>query len=370
MQQFVVQPQYAAGINWGNPITRGLLFAYLPGLMRDLVKNTLVTANSGVFTKIGSSIVTQGAVPYTGIITGTGPLLGPLSNSTIMAIAARYNGITNLSSNGSAIYCERAAAGNDIYKLGLGPTNSSQGEFTFRNDAASLIQPRFTLAPNVLVDNRAHFYMARVAPGVTESISDDYRVTDTFPGGAFTDAVTRTIGSDFGDTNSMWDGRIDLVAGWNRTLSLLEEKFLRTNPYQLFRIPPRPALLVIALRVTIYPISDVLTPAWYPSTGSTVYGVIDEELVDDADYAISPVLTAADPVIMDLSESIPASARTVQIRGLRTDSVGQIRVSLLNASNIVQGTSAWQVLTGAYVTYNLNITTTGASTRVRIEAQQ
>jgi hypothetical protein len=94
---------------------------------------------------------------------------------------------------------------------------------------------------------------------------------------------------------------------------------------------------------------------------------LDEAIVDDADYAISPLLNSPTPATMGLSASVPAGTYTVRVRGLRTEDVGQLRIHLLDGSNVSQGSSSWQALTGSYATYSLTVTTTGTATRIQIE---
>ena len=244
MPRFTIPPQYPAAIDWANPITRGLAFAYQPGFLRDAVTGKPATKTGGAYAAQGGSIVTQGTVVSTGITTGTGALLAPLANSTLIAVAARYNSTTNLSAGGSSIYCERGSSGNDIFKLGWGgPGNGA--EFTHRDDAATLSQVRAPLANSQITDNAPHFYAVQKFGTGCNVFADDSvaNIGSGLGAGTFTDAtLTRTIGSDFGDASAMWDGRIDLVAGWSRTLSDAEIKSLRANPSQLFkqrlRFPP------------------------------------------------------------------------------------------------------------------------------------
>ncbi|HOF29434.1 MAG TPA: hypothetical protein PK441_01200 [Burkholderiaceae bacterium] len=142
---------------------------------------------------------------------------------------------------------------------------------------------------------------------------------------------------------------------------------LANEPWRLWE-ERRGVIPVSVASVTIYrPNSDVSVSGWTPSTGATVYGVIDETTLDDADYATSPDLSSASPATMGLTASLAAGNWTVRVRGLKTDTVGQLRINLLDSSNVVQGSSSWQALTGTYATYSLSVTTTGTATRVQIE---
>ncbi len=121
---------------------------------------------------------------------------------------------------------------------------------------------------------------------------------------------------------------------------------------------------------TIYrPISDISSTGWTGDPSSDLYSNIDEESLSDTDFILSPDLASGGPVIFALGGTLPAATYTARIRAKYTLDGGQIRVSLLNSSDVSQGTSSWQAVTASLATYNLPITTTGSATRVRIEIQ-
>lgn len=113
-------------------------------------------------------------------------------------------------------------------------------------------------------------------------------------------------------------------------------------------------------------VGDVLSTGWVPSTGTLYYDMLDEASFDDLDYVISPNLSTPTPLVLSVS-TLPAGTYTINIRAYRTDATGQLRLSLLDSSNVVQGISSWQSLTNSYVSYPISITTTGLSTRLKIE---
>lgn len=119
---------------------------------------------------------------------------------------------------------------------------------------------------------------------------------------------------------------------------------------------------ILIIRLT----GDVLTTGWVPSTGILYYDVLDETSFNDSDYVISPTLSSATPLILDIT-SLPIGSYIINIRAYKTDTVGQLRLSLLDSSNASQGVSSWQSLTNSYVSYAISITTTGISTRLKIE---
>lgn len=123
----------------------------------------------------------------------------------------------------------------------------------------------------------------------------------------------------------------------------------------------------------VRPGSDVLTTGWLASTGTDLFAMIDEVSADDADY-IYRDLAGTDPYIFDLYKagaaySLPAGTHTIRMRHSMSSSTGQVRMLLLDSSNGVVGTGAWQAVTTSWATSEFTITTTAEATRGRIEAQ-
>jgi hypothetical protein len=241
MTRFTTQPQGVALIDWGNPITQGLAFANLPALWRDSVSGKGCTF-TGLVSKVfqGNSIIIDGSVQNNlGFSIGSTFVLGGASNSTFIGVASRYRGTTNHSVGGSAIYCERTnASGVDIYKLET--TNTGLCRLTLRDDAATLLQFTTPLSNNQFTDNAPHFYACRRAVTVATVWADDSTntVSAGVPSGTYKNAnPLRTLGSDALDASAVWDGRIDLAAGWLRALGDAEIRSLRANPWQIFRRP-------------------------------------------------------------------------------------------------------------------------------------
>lgn len=120
--------------------------------------------------------------------------------------------------------------------------------------------------------------------------------------------------------------------------------------------------------VTVYrPGSDISVSGWVPSTGSDLFGCIDESTASDVDYITSPDLSTS--ATMGLTASVPAGNWAVNVRGRRMGVTGSIRVVLLSSGGAPVGTSSWQPLTAGFADYSFNVTTSGAADRFRIEVQ-
>ncbi len=223
------QPQSGpAFIDYTNPITRGLLFAYLPGFQYDATRKFPIAAINTTFPvrQSASLFLPGGSSNGLKLNSVPGPLLGALQNSTIFALVnpgavARTN---------SAFYCERDST--DIYKLESG---TGGAQLTLRVDNGTLIQ---LLATNAAWnDGKRHFFAAMRNGTAITALCDDVVNTGTFgtSSSAMTEAnIVRTIGYDNTDGAAFSGGLYDLVIGFDRALSMAEYASLRANPWQIF----------------------------------------------------------------------------------------------------------------------------------------
>jgi len=229
----VVQPQGPVEIDRGSPLTAGIQFAYIPAFSRfSSVNNAGFQGGSAVF---GAATTGQG------IAYPTPPVfLGSLSQSTILAVgstrAVTGGGVGQIGSGGDAIFSERGSSGSDIYKIGLVAVDTLSAEFVYRNDAGNLLQQRVQC---VGLNDGRKIAISATKNGTTHRVG----INGVFSSGtignastAFTNAtLTRQIGADLADTAAAWNGYVDVVAGWDRALSVAEINALTDNPWQLFR---------------------------------------------------------------------------------------------------------------------------------------
>lgn len=229
----VVQPQGPVEIDRGSPLTAGIQFAYIPAFSRfSSVNNAGFQGGSAVF---GAATTGQG------IAYPTPPVfLGSLSQSTILGVgstrAVTGAEVGQISSGGDAIFSERGSSGSDIYKIGLVAVDTLSAEFVYRNDAGNLLQQRVKC---VGLNDGRKIAISATKNGTTHRVG----INGVFSSGtignastAFTNAtLTRQIGADLGDTAAAWNGYVDVVAGWDRALSVAEINALTDNPWQIFR---------------------------------------------------------------------------------------------------------------------------------------
>lgn len=208
-----------------NPLTRGLVFANLPGIGFDAVAQTLVGASTGS---------ARGTAYFSAVVgkryqVGLGARLGLLQDSTILAVALTSK---TPSAGGSAVYAERASSGSDIYKLGLSATGLAQ--FVMRDDAAVTVVLNNTQGASLLGGRPKA--IAGVKRGTTLEVYDEVSMTSITSNvsNAFTNANLQLIGADAGDGGADWVGSIYLVLGWDRALSPVELRSVLGNPWQIF----------------------------------------------------------------------------------------------------------------------------------------
>ena len=115
------------------------------------------------------------------------------------------------------------------------------------------------------------------------------------------------------------------------------------------------------------PSADVSAGGWTATPGGTLASCVDEASADDGDYITSP--NASSPAVLSMTPAMPAGNQTIRVRAARTGSTGQLRVRLLDGSNVDVGGTDWQALTTTPTTYSLAATTTALANRYRIEVQ-
>ena len=243
------QPQGPVEVDWQNVYANGIEFAYIPGFSRDQTgKAGAIQAVGPDTTFVGGTMVTPGTNRNNGLILATGALLGPMQNSTVLAIANTSAGLLGgggsetdglIGTNGNVLYSERATTGLAIYKLGLLAASGGglNAEFIYRNDGATILRQRVDIG-SASADGRT-LAIAAVKSGDAHSVyCNTVSSVGTFgsASSAFSGAtIQRRVGSDIADAASAWNGQILLVAGWSRALSADEIAGLRDNPWQLFK---------------------------------------------------------------------------------------------------------------------------------------
>lgn len=178
-----------------------------------------------------------------------------------------------------------------------------------------------------------------------------------FSSGGYASSIFASSGSP--STTAKYSSTL-IDAMWDRALSPQEVATLHKNTWQLFQPTQHFFYGVTVIR----PSSDQLTTGW-ASTTSTISDAINEAAPNDLSYAISPALTTAGPVILNLSNPVPMGTSTLNIRSKA--GTGAIKATLLTADGQAVGSTRWQGLTSAFSIYSLPISTTQEATQVKLE---
>lgn len=122
----------------------------------------------------------------------------------------------------------------------------------------------------------------------------------------------------------------------------------------------------------VRPGMDVATTGWSSSAGGSLVSAINEAAASDAEYAYRAA-TGSESLSFELWRngapySLPAGSHLVRMRADVTVGAAQARLLLLDSSDNVVGTGAWQALTPGFTSSAFSVTTSAAATRGRIEA--
>lgn len=139
-------------------------------------------------------------------------------------------------SGGRSIYAERAASGNNIWKLdSLDPSSPNSVFFTHRNDGGLLTRIRTT---KIINDGIIHAVaMTKFGKAIKIYVDGVLDASGTLGGSdTFTNAgIESWLGGDRGDSNANYVGKIANFAIWDRRLIADEIAQLAADPLRLFR---------------------------------------------------------------------------------------------------------------------------------------
>jgi len=321
-------------IRTSNPITRGLRFAYLTGSTVNLVRPHEVARVTGGAGKVRNSLQMTG-VDGNGLVFGSGGLLGPLNNSTVVCVGTFADGYRSL-------YCERSA-GNEIYKLESGRLLNGGRipgvQFTYRNSGGTLA---FAYA-DVELGGGPKLFAAIKTGGFHEvwaglvgraGPNDTYGTANFGGDSTFSDpSVLRTHGYDAQDPQQPLIGTSDLLLGWDRSLTVTELQQIRANPGQLFDFSSLPVF-------TASKSAAAITLSGSATAVASAYGALTSAIPLAGSAQASAVGAGT------LATSIQLSSTAVA----RAAAAGDLSTSIALAGAAVASTVAVGALAGSGVT--------------------
>ena len=117
--------------------------------------------------------------------------------------------------------------------------------------------------------------------------------------------------------------------------------------------------------MTVRPSSDVLTTGWTSSTGGSVFSTVNESTPNDANYSWAP-LDGFSKLVLGLDASVPAGTHRIPLRLSVATGTLDVRVRLLDALDVLQGTSAAQTVTTTPTTFIFTVVSTGTAVRIEL----
>lgn len=267
-------------------------------------------------------------------------------------LVGRSTGVIALLSNGTAAYnCTFVRTGTSTTNL----VNGNYSTLTFKN--CGLFGGATTIAGG----------------SSTKTYTTCYTDTASPPSGCTTVAYDTSTGSGFQNiTDATRDFRIKTGS------ALIDSGTIETtHAANDIAGTARPSGLAydvgcweLVVSSTIRPSSDVTTTGWTGVSDNTnKFANIDETTASDTDYITSPSISGGEYIIFGLSGSLAAGSWDIRYRANFVGSSADVRITLLDGSNVSQGTSGWQTVTSTFADYTATVTTTGAATRVKIEVQ-
>lgn len=233
------QPQSNAFIDWSNPITQGLVFAYSCSNEAQGWGEDGRTSAQYVKTSDGTVYGRQ-----INTLTGTGGQLLSSASGYLFGDATQ-------TSVKSGVY--------SLFAFGTGPSSGMQSaiddddgvtrRFQFRLNAGKVECIPFysggngdVVAPSALSANdlASGFAMGATVNGTSCAVfQKGAKTSGTLAGTALTPNSTIRIGARKTGTQTWTSGGLSLVAMWNRALTDAEQQSLADNPWQLFKPAPR-----------------------------------------------------------------------------------------------------------------------------------
>lgn len=227
-------PQQHMPIDWANPITRGLVFAYGLG-----ASGAFGYGEDGrnILTYV-SSVGSQTGVP---IVTNLG-FGGKSVNASYPIVSA--TGHRSITSGAYSLFVLATALNNNTTQSGLDDDDGNTRRFQFR---LSNNYPEFipfnssgvaaSVAGSTLssANMTSGFTMGATASSTTAAVWSNGKKTSANASGILTPNQSIWIGSRKTGVQGWQNGGISLAAVWNRPLADVEMQSLAANPWQLFK---------------------------------------------------------------------------------------------------------------------------------------
>jgi hypothetical protein len=328
--QWSRQPQVAVGIDWANPITRGLVVCIDGAMRRDMARNLFPTTNTApqVTAEAGKALNFGGTSGTQHIYNSLPVSAGSLSIAMVFTPAAADN---------VTIAClAKGSGGGSDYNHSF--YINSDGTITFYH-AISGVYSRHSDSSGAASLNKENVVVGVYSDntGSTIYLNNSQGDSTAFTG-SVTGINTAYIGGLMdasGATGEYYTGTVGLFLVWSRELSRAEAASISENPWQVFAPLRRVAFPVssAAAPQLLASISDLSAGGWTPSTGSDLYAMLDESAYSDADYIVSTTASSCEMRVATGTDPAVSTGHVLRYRLLAGS--GSIAVALKQGSTTI-----------------------------------
>lgn len=338
------QPYAYAQIDWSNPLTRGLRLAWNGGTGVDHVRGPMIPNGTVVRGPSGPGVALlgngSGHYRHSGtpaIITGDFSVVSLVRAKGVpwTFVCAFSDGVQWVSQISAYAYW----TGTEVRFLLSGGGDVGVGALS--SDVVMV---------GVSVKNG-------VTNGTTRWL-DRSKVVNTATYTPLSGATDPTVGYTYADGAAVGAGNdtiIQLV--YDRALDDAEYLALQSNIWQVFAPVPRRSYSLHTTVQLLRPASDISAGAWTPSTGTTLYGVIDESTPDDNDYMLTTTNSTAE---IKFSPGSTPSAGDITIRyRAKNNGTGALTAYLYQGATLKATHNP--TLTSSYQTFTWTLTSGEAS---------
>ena len=240
-RQLTSQPQGAVEIDWSNPLTLGLVFAWIPGhpeiTTGKLATTSLASIAGAVVGVAAANSPTQRNNEWDGTFCTTSDYAG--TGDFTMAVLA--NPASSSAGVVEHLFAQKNDAGGSPYAQACLMAHSAD-DFSHAGGSVAFITYSSTVsgvAYPALCDGKYHLFMGKRYGTVMQMHIDGVPLTPvgrTLLG--ITQASSRYVGVGCAgnqSTNGARDGSA-FAAMWNRALSDAEAASIAANPWQIFKV--------------------------------------------------------------------------------------------------------------------------------------
>ncbi len=263
------QPVTPVGVDWSNPLARGLQTLFDGASCRDVVSKRPFAPRNPAAGRAGMGHQVGGVTTVAQLANQVFKAGSGLTIFVFLEHGTATGTNTALTGRGSG-------AGGTATLLGV---DDSGNLIVFDGAVSSTLGTQQAAGlHSYAITNQGTSLLGYVDGKLSGSAGSFSVVVDSA-------AQSMQIGAGAADELTAYmAGRYYLVVWWNRALTAGEIMALHANPWQLFAPEFVPSFTPVVTAQYVRPISDVSAGIWTASTGSDLFAMIDETAADDGDY--------------------------------------------------------------------------------------